>query len=494
MSFLRAGALSAFVSHTRYLLTLRSTTRPSDYHSLILFRLSPASSDAPNLYAMESTCPHLGADLSHADVELDPDPEIEEMTAAVVCPWHRYDFDLKTGESSTGLKACAYPVELRDRDVWIGTPGDGEWEVVEKRPVSEDFAESKSSEILNKSISQTTTPGITTPLESIALDDNELEPQTLMEWACRILNTSNPEKKVALTRRAAAAWRTGKITSTGQKKANVSMPPDTPPRENLVTVEPGKVGKRGKAGSERSRIAILHALANIEQWAIDLAWDIIARFGAVKVGGEPLPPQFFTDWVKVAEDEAKHFSLLSSRLTQLGTYYGSQAVHAGLWDSATRTSHSLSARLCIIHLVHEARGLDVNPITINKFKNAGDNESVKVLEVIHWDEVTHVTAGHRWFTWACNLLDEDPVQTFRREVKAHFSGALKGPFNTVDRARAGMSPDFYEGLGGETLESKDTKKGPRLEGKKSALPPLDDATTKPGQNVGADGSVEVSYQ
>ncbi|KAL5638634.1 hypothetical protein ACGC1H_003108 [Rhizoctonia solani] len=225
-----------------------------------------------------------------------------------------------------------------------------------------------------------------------------------------------------------------------------------------------------------------------------LRWDIIARFGAVKVGGEPLPPQFFTDWVKVAEDEAKHFSLLSSRLTQLGTYYGSQAVHAGLWDSATRTSHSLSARLCIIHLVHEARGLDVNPITINKFKNAGDNESVKVLEVIHWDEVTHVTAGHRWFTWACNLLDEDPVQTFRREVKAHFSGALKGPFNTVDRARAGMSPDFYEGLGGETLESKDTKKGPRLEGKKSALPPLDDATTKPGQNVGADGSVEVSYQ
>ncbi|CAE6439240.1 unnamed protein product [Rhizoctonia solani] len=337
---------------------------------------------------MESTCPHLGADLSHADVELDPDPEIEEMTAAVVCPWHRYDFDLRTGESSTGLKACAYPVELRDRYVWIGTPGEGEWEVVEKRPVSEDFAESSVCESKNPAATKSTSSEIATTLEAVALEDDEPEPRTLMEWARRILSTANPEKKVTLTRKAAAAWRTGKITSTGQKKGNALAPPDVPPRENLVTVEPGKVGKRGKAGSERSRIAILHALANIEQWAIDLAWDIIARFGSVKVAGEPLPPQFFSDWVKVAEDEAKHFSLLSSRLTQLGTYYGSQAVHAGLWDSATRTAHSLPARLCIIHLVHEARGLDVNPVTINKFKAAGDAESVKVLEVIHWDEVT----------------------------------------------------------------------------------------------------------
>jgi hypothetical protein len=86
---------------------------------------------------MESICPHLGADLSHADVELDPATEIEEMTAAVVCPWHRYDFDLRTGESSAGLKACAYPVELREKDIWVGAPGEGSWEVVENRPVSE---------------------------------------------------------------------------------------------------------------------------------------------------------------------------------------------------------------------------------------------------------------------------------------------------------------------------------------------------------------------
>ncbi|KAG8795362.1 hypothetical protein FRC12_015495 [Ceratobasidium sp. 428] len=482
MDFVQVGTLTAFNSHTRYLLTLRSKSRSDDYHSLILFRLSPVSANAPQIYAMESTCPHLGADLSHADLELDTEPDMEEMTAAVVCPWHRYDFDLRTGESSTGLKACAYPVEIRGADIWVGAPGLGNWEVVEKRPVSEEFAESRTgtsetdAEISKESLGDAATSA------SLSLQDEETEPRTLMEWACRILNTSNPEQKVALTRRAASAWRTGRITSTGQKKSDLSTPPDVPPRENLNTVQPGKVGKRGKAGSERSRIAIIHALANIEQWAIDLAWDIIARFGSTKIAGDPLPPQFFTDWVKVAEDEAKHFSLLSARLVQLNTYFGSQAVHAGLWESATRTAHSLTARLCIIHLVHEARGLDVNPTTIEKFKAVGDTESVKVLEVIHWDEVTHVTAGHRWFTWACARLGEDPVESFRRE----------GPFNTEDRARAGMGPEFYENLRGEATDWNNpqvVEKGKEP----STLPPIDIATVKPGENVGADGSVVAGY-
>ncbi|QRV95971.1 hypothetical protein RhiJN_23989 [Ceratobasidium sp. AG-Ba] len=473
MAFVQVGPLSAFASHNRYLLTLRSKSRPDDYHSLILFRLSAVSPDKPQFYAMESTCPHLGADLSHAELELDQ-PDMEEMTAAVVCPWHRYDFDLRTGESSHGLNACTYTVELRDRDVWVATPDEGFWEVVEKRPVSEDFAEAKNTAApVLPSFYENAREELPN-LENLSLQDDQPEPRTLMEWACRILNTANPERKVALTRRAAAAWRTGKITSTGQKKSDVPSLPDVPPRENMTMVQPGKVGKRGKAGSERSRIAIIHALANIEQWAIDLAWDIIARFGSIKIAGEPLPPQFFTDWVKVAEDESKHFSLLSSRLVQLGTYYGSQAVHAGLWESATRTAHSLSARLCIIHLVHEARGLDVNPTTIEKFRVAGDSESVKVLEIIHWDEVTHVTAGHRWFTWVCARLGLDPVETFRSEVKMHFSGALKvglnlpheakpysgsfqGPFNTKDRARAGMGPEFYEDLRGEAADWEDPK-------------------------------------
>lgn len=99
--------------------------------------------------------------------------------------------------------------------------------------------------------------------------------------------------------------------------------------------------------------------------------------------------------------------------------------------------------------MHEARGLDVNPSTIAKFRRQGDEESVRALEVIHADEVTHVTAGHRWFTFVCREQGVDPVATFREEVRSHFSGKLKGPFNVDDRERAGLTRDFYEDLAGE---------------------------------------------
>ncbi len=177
-------------------------------------------------------------------------------------------------------------------------------------------------------------------------------------------------------------------------------------------------------------------------------WDIIARFGSKH---PDLPPAFFSDFTKMALDESKHFTLLTARLAALSpsTPYGSLPVHAALWESASVTSLSLRSRLAIIHLVHEARGLDVNPGTIERFRRANDGESVSVLEIIHADEVTHVTAGHRWFTWMCEKDGVDPVQTFRQEVKNGWRGDVKGPFNIEDREKAGMTRDFYEDLRGE---------------------------------------------
>ncbi|KAG2018619.1 hypothetical protein CC2G_008038 [Coprinopsis cinerea AmutBmut pab1-1] len=185
----------------------------------------------------------------------------------------------------------------------------------------------------------------------------------------------------------------------------------------------------------------------------------MARFGPTHPN---LPPAFFADFTKMALDESKHFSLLVSRLNALSpsTPYGSMPVHAGLWESATVTSTSLLSRLAIIHLVHEARGLDVNPATIEKFRRAGDAETVDVMEIIHADEVTHVTAGHRWFVWACQQEDErnrkegreervDPVKRFREEVKRGWTGEIKGPFNVEARERAGLTPEFYQDLRGE---------------------------------------------
>jgi len=316
--------------------------------------------------------------------------------------------------------------------------------VVELRPVSEDFADPpipKSKDLENSGLPQ---------LKNLSLADAEFtEPTTLLGWSVVILNTANPELKVERTRQAIRSFRTGKLKSIGRSLLDPPVPPEIPPREpDLMVVAPGKVAKRGKAGSLKNRIAILHSLANIEQWALDLAWDIIARFGNVKIDGRPLPQQFFSDFTKVAEDEAKHFSLLRRRLEELGSFYGEHSVHAGLWEAGRETAHSLSARLCIVHLVHEARGLDVNPATVAKFRAAGDLDSVKVLEIIHHDEITHVTAGHRWFSWVCEAEGVDPVVTFREQVRLHFNGPIKGPFNESDRRKAGMTPEFYKDLHG----------------------------------------------
>ncbi|KAJ7226979.1 hypothetical protein GGX14DRAFT_417793 [Mycena pura] len=493
--FIQISPFKHLLTHSRFLLTLRSDQ--GKYHSLILFRLSSASDTlwdnasslnpvgkleklemAANrqIYVMESTCPHLGADMSHADIE-----EYEDTTVAV-CPWHRYDFDLRTGQSETGLRTCTYSVEVKEdpdgvEKVYIETPAGGNnWRLVELRPVSEEFADPPPAS--SQSISQinpvTTSSEVTEP---VVPETNP--PKTLMQWAVLILGTSNPALKVSRTRHAVQLFRTGKLDSIGHKSSAAPRPPDVPPRDDSYlrnTVNPGKVKGR------KSLAVMLHALANIEQWA----WDIMARFGP---SHPDLPPAFFSDFTKMALDESKHFSLLTSRLsaTSPSTPYGTMPVHASLWESATITAHSLRARLAIIHLVHEARGLDVNPATIERFRRAGDAASVAVLETIHADEVTHVTAGHRWFTWLCEREPGgglDPIETFRTEVRKGWRGNVKGPFNVEDREKAGLTREFYEDLAGEMGDEEMVlRKGAfRMDGLSDSLP------------VGVTPQVAVEYE
>lgn len=142
---------------------------------------------------------------------------------------------------------------------------------------------------------------------------------------------------------------------------------------------------------------------------------------------------------QVAEDECRHFTLLCQRLEELGSHYGAFPAHDGcgdlcgedtgchhavdsddmltntrgprlchgtvpgaavrigvelqtlisvcscccrLWESATTTAGSLPARLAVEHCCHEARGLDVLPSTIAKFRNNGDEATAALLETV----------------------------------------------------------------------------------------------------------------
>jgi len=222
-------------------------------------------------------------------------------------------------------------------------------------------------------------------------------------------------------------------------EVGTATPPARPARPERPPLQPPRDMKRRRnLGSPAGRIALIHALAHIELNAIDLGWDIIARFS-----GEDLPDQFFADWVGVAAEEAEHFALLDARLATLGASYGDLPAHDGLWEAAANTAHDLLARLAVVPLVLEARGLDVTPEMIRRLERAGDVESAAILDRLYADEIGHVAVGARWFETLCRARYLDPVATFRDRVSRHFTGALKPPFNDAARTAAGLRREFY---------------------------------------------------
>eukprot|EP00013_Stygamoeba_regulata_P026659 CAMPEP_0177647706 /NCGR_PEP_ID=MMETSP0447-20121125/10444_1 /TAXON_ID=0 /ORGANISM="Stygamoeba regulata, Strain BSH-02190019" /LENGTH=369 /DNA_ID=CAMNT_0019150311 /DNA_START=65 /DNA_END=1174 /DNA_ORIENTATION=+ len=335
---------------------------------------------------------------------------------------------------------------------------------------------------------------------------SEDKPNTLTEWSLLVLTTNEADEKARLTLEAFEWWKRTESraeAADGDQAAQSRAPigpvlqapayPSRPVAQRVV--DPGSAPRRGKGGSPESRIRMLHALAHIETWAIDLSHDVLLRFrhlanpslnrpgdlaavesegfplaGDLAEYGEGLPREFFADWIRIAADEAKHYTMLSSRLRELGSSYGALPVHDGLWESAMVTSDRLEHRLAIEHMVHEGRGLDVLPATVRRFRGGGDARSAELLLEIHDDEITHVASGLRWFTHLCvqrgcsstaesaqhqgpedddtkapkkEKQKVDPVAFFHQVVRSKFNGYLKPPFNKEARDKALMSDEWY---------------------------------------------------
>ena len=215
--------------------------------------------------------------------------------------------------------------------------------------------------------------------------------------------------------------------------------PDRPGRpEKPKLLAPKHVPRRRISTRKTGRIALLHAIAHIELNAIDLALDMAGRYAAYG-----LPFDFVRDWLSVANDEAKHFMLLSERLESLESFYGALPAHDGLWEVAVATRKDLAGRLAIAPLVLEARGLDVTPQLIDKMKSVGDEVSAEILQVIMEDEVGHVATGKRWFDFVCGCERRDPISSWQNLVRQYFKGDLKPPFNIEARTAAKFSAAFY---------------------------------------------------
>jgi len=254
----------------------------------------------------------------------------------------------------------------------------------------------------------------------------------LFEVAKHCLDCSDPTEKIALSKMARECFVQGKLNLESSGLPVPVLNPGRPPLPRLIA--PRHLPKR-TLNSLEGRACFLHAIAHIEFNAINLAWDAVYRFC-------DMPPEFYDSWVNIAAEEAYHFELLAGRLKKLGYCYGDFDAHNGLWEMAVKTANSCLARMALVPRVLEARGLDVTPGMIERLKSVGDHESVAILEIILKDEITHVAAGSRWFSWCCEKESVDPRTAFQQLLDKHnIFVSIRGPHNVQARLEAGFSPE-----------------------------------------------------
>ena len=247
------------------------------------------------------------------------------------------------------------------------------------------------------------------------------------------LLTGEPREKVKAARAVVRAWRRGNLAF-----AFAAPMPGLPAwPADLELLPPNRMPRRGAGGSQPKAIALWHSLAHIEFVAIDLALDMAGRFGAEM--GRP----FVDDFLSVVADEAMHFALIDRKLRGLGSRYGALPAHDGLWEAALNTRHDVAARLAVVPMVLEARGLDVSPGIRDRVLRQGDLRGAQILQRILDDEIRHVAVGAKHFKILSKKYGKSPEIYWKTLVAAHFRGNLKPPFNDSARLAAGLSRDYY---------------------------------------------------
>lgn len=212
--------------------------------------------------------------------------------------------------------------------------------------------------------------------------------------------------------------------------------PGRPPQPELVA--PRLVGRRSMATVE-GRAMLIHALAHIEFNATNLALDALWRFA-------DMPDEYYVDWLRVAAEEAIHFSMLAAHLALLGFRYGDFPAHDSLWEMVEKTRGDVVARMALVPRTLEARGLDAIPPLRAKLAQAGDLAAAKILDRILQDEIGHVEIGNRWYRYLCEQRGLEPGATYDALAARYEAPVLKGPFNIPARRLAGFTEAELSGL------------------------------------------------
>ena len=255
--------------------------------------------------------------------------------------------------------------------------------------------------------------------------------------ALAALALSDPAAKAAQARALWDALQAGRLQTDAD--AALAEPPGLPGRPALPRLVPAAQVPTRSPFTLTGRAALLHAICHIEFNAINLALDAVWRFAG-------MPEQYYRDWLRVAAEEALHFSLLRAHLQTLGHDYGDFDAHDGLWRMTEATAHDIVARMALVPRTLEARGLDATPPIQAKLRQAGDLAAVAILDVILRDEIGHVAIGNHWYAWLCARDGLDAEALYPQLVARHAAPRLRPPFNLVARRAAGFSEGELDAL------------------------------------------------
>lgn len=255
----------------------------------------------------------------------------------------------------------------------------------------------------------------------------------LRQRALQVLCLANPEQKAAAALDLYTQEATLSIANSAPRPpADPNTLPGRPARPALLRHT--EVARRSPASAE-GRAVLIHAIAHIEFNAINLALDAVWRF-------DDMPRAYYTDWMRVASEEAQHFRLLRDHLRSQGHDYGDFPAHQGLWTMCEKTQHDVLARMALVPRTLEARGLDATPQIQAKLRQVGTPDAlaaVTILDTILHDEVGHVAIGNHWYRWLCERTGHDPETHYGALVKQYEAPRLKPPFNESARRSAGFS-------------------------------------------------------
>jgi len=270
-------------------------------------------------------------------------------------------------------------------------------------------------------------------------------PSELRARALALLTETAPDAKAEGVAALAAAWhaRECAVDAAAILDTGDATIPGRPARPELVP--PRLVGRRSMA-TEEGRAMLVHALAHIEFNAVNLALDAVWRFPG-------MPSDYYADWLRVAAEEAHHFTLLDAHLHTLGWAYGDFPGHDSLWEMVAKTSGDVLARMALVPRTMEARGLDAIPPLRAKLAQAGDEAAARILDVLLRDEVGHVEIGNRWYFHLCAQRGLEPVATYDALTVRYKAPVLKGPFNIAARRQAGFTEAELVRLGADPLKA-----------------------------------------